>query len=172
MTLILKIADAASWVASVIARIMLIIVAVSLVVQVALRFGFSHSLPWPEEASRYLMIWVVMLTACRLVQYNELVRVDFLDKLWPERWLVWRNLVFRLVMVGMFSLMIWQGWLQAEFSMRRTTAALQISWFWPYLAIPVGSALVVLQLVAVTLREIVSGRQAASHLVGMQETAQ
>ncbi|WP_265516858.1 TRAP transporter small permease [Nitratireductor luteus] len=172
MTLILKCADAVGWLASTVARILLITVAVFLVTQVALRFGFNYSLPWPEEASRYLMIWVVMLTASQLVRYDELVRVDFLDNLWPERLLVWRNALFRIVMVAMFTLMAYHGWLQADFAWRRTTAALQISWFWPYLAIPVGCALVVLQLIAVTIREFLTGTAVTPHIAELQETAE
>jgi len=169
MSRFLNISDAVDALASVLARIFLAAIALMLVVQVVLRFSFSYSLPWPEEASRYLMIWVVMLTASRLVRYNELVRVDFLDALWPPRLLVYRNLLFRLVMVAMFSLMAYQGWLQAEFAWPRQTAATQLSWFWPYLAIPVGCVLVVLQLIAVTLREIATGTQAADHISELTE---
>lgn len=170
MTKFLWFTDALSAVASVIARVMLIVVAASLLLQVVLRFVFSYSLPWPEEAARYLMIWIVMLSASHLVRDNELIRVDFLDNLWPRRLLVWRNLAFRALMVAMFVLIAYHGWDQAAFSMRRTTAALQISWFWPYLAIPVGAVLVIVQLVAVTVREIAAGRPAPDHLIGMQET--
>ncbi|WP_159587688.1 TRAP transporter small permease [Chelativorans xinjiangense] len=172
MTLILKFADIAGWFASTAARILLIAVVLFLVAQVTLRFGFNYSLPWPEEASRYLMIWIVMLTASQLVRYNELVRVDFLDKLWPKKLLVWRNALFRVVMIAMFSLMAYHGWLQADFAWRRTTAALQISWFWPYLSIPVGCALVVFQLVAVTIREFLTGAEVTPHIVELQETAE
>lgn len=171
MALLLKACDAIDWIASVFARLLMAAVALMLVVQVTLRFGFSYSLPWPEEASRYLMIWVVMLTASRLVRYNELVRVDFLDALWPKRLLVYRNLLFRLIMIAMFCLMAYEGWLQAEFALPRTTAATQISWFWPYLAIPVGSVLVVLQLLAVSCRELMTGAQADSHISELQETS-
>lgn len=172
MSMILKFAEGLAWLASVIARIMLIAVALCLVVQVFLRFGFSYSLPWPEEASRYLMIWVVMLTASLLVRDNELVRVDFLDMLWPERVLIYRNVFFRIIMVAMFCLMAYQGWEQAEFALRRTTAALQISWFWPYLSIPVGSVLVVIQLIAVTLQELKTGKQIASPTSQFQDSTQ
>ncbi|MEI4488437.1 TRAP transporter small permease [Frigidibacter sp. MR17.14] len=172
MNTLLRCTEAISRVASVVARLMLIVVAISLLLQVILRFGFSYSLPWPEEAARYLMIWIVMISASHLVQNNELVRVDFLDLLWPKRLLIWRNLAFRALMVAMFVLIAYYGWDQAEFSARRNTAALQISWFWPYLAIPVGAVLVVIQLIAVTVRELASGQPIEEHISQMQETAQ
>jgi len=156
MSLILKISEMLAIAASTVARIMLICVAAMLVVQVTLRYCFSYSLPWPEEASRYLMIWVVMLSGSLLVKDNQLVRVDFLDGLWRESWLVYRNLVFRLFLALLLFLMVKYGWDQAHSSFNRTTTALQISWFWPYLAIPVGAALMLVQMVALTLKEFAS----------------
>lgn len=165
MTLITKTADAIAFLTSVIARLMLIGVAAMLVVQVALRFGFSYSLPWPEEASRYMMIWVVMLAGSLLVKDNQLVRVDFLDYLWPESWLVYRNAIIRIVMAGLFVTLAYQGFEQAMFSSNRTTTALQVSWFWPYLAVPVGAVLILFQMFALTLRELARGRPESESLV-------
>lgn len=165
MTLIIKTADAIAFLTSVIARLMLIGVAAMLVVQVVLRFGFSYSLPWPEEASRYMMIWVVMLAGSLLVKDNQLVRVDFLDYLWPESWLVYRNAIIRIVMAGLFVTLAYQGFEQAMFSSNRTTTALQVSWFWPYLAVPVGAVLILLQMFALTLRELARGRPESEPLV-------
>lgn len=156
MCLMLKISEVLAIGASTAARVMLIAVAAMLVVQVTLRYCVSYSLPWPEEASRYLMIWVVMLSGSLLVKDNQLVRVDFLDGLWPESWLVYRNLVFRICLAVLLLLMVKYGWDQAQSSLNRTTTALQISWFWPYLAIPVGAALMLVQMVALTLREFAS----------------
>lgn len=154
MAKVLWLTEAISQLASVVARLMLIVVAATMLLQVILRFGFSYSLPWPEEAARYLMIWIVMLSASHLVKDNELICVDFLDHLWAQRLLVWRNLLFRALMVCMFGLIAYHGWDQATFAARRLTASTQISWFWPYAAIPVGAVLVIVQLLALTLRDI------------------
>lgn len=164
MQLAIRISDVLGFLASLVARVMLAAVVAMLVVQVGLRFGFSYSLPWPEEAARYLLIWIVMLAGSLLVRDNELVRVDFFDGIWPERWLVYRNAVFRLLLAVMLCVLAWQGWEQASFATRRTTTALQISWFWPYLAIPVGAGLMLIQMFAVTLREVVTGKVEASEL--------
>jgi TRAP-type C4-dicarboxylate transport system permease small subunit len=157
MARIIAFADALGAVASAAARVLLFAVAFILVLQVVLRFGFSYSLPWPEEAARYMMIWIVMLAGSLLVKDNQLVSVEFFDHLWPENWLVWRNAAYRLVLAALLVVLAWQGLDQALFAIRRTTTALQISWFWPYLAIPVGAALMLIQLAALTLREIASG---------------
>lgn len=150
--------------ASVLARLMLVAVALMIVVQVVLRFGFSYSLPWPEEAARYLMIWIVMLSGSLLVRDDQLVRVDFLDHLWSPRLLVWRNLTFRLLLAIMLGVLVWQGWDQATFAMRRTTTALQISWFWPYLAVPVGGGLMLIQMLARAVEELSTGKVNATSI--------
>lgn len=158
MRQILNVSRWLAFAASLVGRLMLIAVVGMLVLQVVLRYGFSYSLPWPEEAARYLMIWIVMLSGSLLVRDDQLVRVDFLDHLWPQSLLVWRNVVFRLLLACMLGVLAWQGWDQAVFGMRRTTTALQISWFWPYLAIPVGATLMLIQMLACTIEEIAAGK--------------
>jgi len=104
------------------------------------------------------MIWIVMLSGSLLVRDDQLVRVDFLDHLWPQAWLVWRNAVFRLLLAVMLGVLVWQGWDEATFGLRRTTTALQISWFWPYLAIPVGGGLMLIQMLARLVEELATGQ--------------
>ena len=99
-----------------------------------------------------------MLAGSLLVRDDQLVRVDFLDHLWPQSWLVWRNAVFRLLLSAMLCVLVWQGWDQAAFAFRRTTTALQISWFWPYLAIPVGGFLMLIQMLARVVDELSTGK--------------
>ncbi len=171
MAKIVRLVDMIEWSASTLARLMLMFIASSLLLQVILRFVFKFSLPWPEEASRYLMIWLVMLTAPRLIRNNELVRVDFLDMLWPRQLLFVRDMLFRLCMIGLFSVVAYEGWLQAAFASRRLTAATQISWFWPYLAIPVGATLVIIELLAVTIREQIARRANSTRSPVVEEAA-
>lgn len=150
-------AEAIGWVTSAIARILVIAIALMLFVQVVLRYGFLYSLPWPEEASRYLMIWAVMLGGSLLVKDEQLVAVDFFDNIWSRRLILYRNVLFRLLLCALLGVMIWQGVDMALFSARRMTTALQISWFWPYLAVPVGAGLMLLQMIILILRDLLRG---------------
>jgi TRAP-type C4-dicarboxylate transport system permease small subunit len=152
-----RLADILGWLASTIARVMLIFIAAVLFLQVVLRYVFSYSLPWPEEAARYLMIWVVMLAGSLLIKDEQLVTVDFFDKIWPRRLLIYRNVLFRILLAGLLGTLFWQGIDLATFSANRTTVALQISWFWPYLAIPVGSGLMLFHMLVLALRDILRG---------------
>lgn len=150
-------ADILGVAASIMARLMVIFIAAILFIQVVLRYVFLFSLPWPEEASRYLMIWAVMLGGSLLVKDEQLVAVDFFDRLWSPRWLVWRNVLFRLLLAMLLGVLLWQGIDLATFSANRTTTALQISWFWPYLAIPVGAGLMLFHMIVLALRDLLRG---------------
>ncbi|GGG64955.1 membrane protein [Salipiger pallidus] len=157
LTALERIADWLGWLASAAARILLIGVAASLILQVTLRYVFNTSLPWPEEAARYLMIWTVMLAGSVLVKDEQLVRVDFFDGFWPKRMLSIRNALFRLLLVGLLAVLVWKGWENAMFGLRRTAVTLQISFFWIYLSVPVGAALMMFHMLVLALRDLVRG---------------
>lgn len=152
-----KTADVLGFIASTLARCMLIFIAAILLLQVVLRYVFLFSLPWPEEAARYLMIWVVMLGGSLLIKDEQLVTVDFLDNLWPRWLLVYRNVLFRVLLAVLLGILFWQGIDLVAFSSYRTTTALQISWFWPYLAIPVGAGLMLFHMLVLALRDVMRG---------------
>lgn len=141
-------------IASTLARIGVIIVAALLFLQVVLRFVFNTGLPWPEEAARYIMIWVTMLAGSLLIRDEQLISVDFFDQYWPKHWLGYRNALFRLLLTIMLAVMVWYGMDQALFAAYRRTATLEISWFWPYLAIPVGAALMLLNMILLAIRDL------------------
>lgn len=136
------------------ARIGVMFVALILFLQVVLRFVFNTGLPWPEEAARYVMIWVTMLAGSLLIRDEQLIAVDFFDKYWSPRLLGIRNAVFRLLLAGMLGMLFWLGLDQAMFSAYRRTATLEISWFWPYFAIPAGAALMLLNMLLLAIRDL------------------
>ena len=145
------------------ARILLTFVVVILLVQVGLRYIFSAALPWPEEASRYAMIWVVLLVGNVLIRDQELITVDFLDRLWPRRVLIYRDFSYRLLLLLLMGLLFYEGVSQAVHAIRMTTTAMQISWFWPYLSVPVGAALMFLQMFFLIIKDLAKARKRGQH---------
>ena len=153
-----KIADALAVICDVLARIGIVFVAAVLFIQVVLRYGFNTGLPWPEEASRYAMVWVTMLTGGLLIREEQLIAVDFFDKHWSPTALKYRNVLFRILLAAMLGILFWVGLEQALYSAFRTTVALQISWFWPYLAVPVGAALMLFYMLLLAIRDFTNDR--------------
>lgn len=138
-------------IAELLSSFFLIILFLIMLTQVILRYFFYSALPWGEEIIRYLIIWVVMLTGSILVKQDDLVKVDFLDKLWPKIFIIYRDLIYRLLFLAAFIFIIKEGWIQALVGSKRmmiglTASGYNASYFLPYLSIPVGFALMFIQL--------------------------
>jgi TRAP-type C4-dicarboxylate transport system permease small subunit len=125
---------------------LLAFVAFILLLQVILRYIFNSALAWPEEASRYAMIWVVLLMGSVLIRDKELVSVDIFDRLWPKKVILYRDMTYRILLLILLAVLFKEGISQAVASWNNRTTALEMRWFWPYLSIPVGSGLMLLQM--------------------------
>lgn len=122
--------------------IMLIIV----LLQIITRF-FGASLSWTEELSRYLLIWIGVLSASAALKRGAHAGVDFFITLFPKRH---RNLigVFNaIIMIFFLFYFINGGWESAIKANRITSTALELKMFWPKVAIPVGGILMIINLI-------------------------
>jgi TRAP-type C4-dicarboxylate transport system permease small subunit len=146
------------------ARLLVLFVGASMLMQVILRYIFRAALPWPEEASRYAMIWLVCLCGNILVRNEELITVDFLDRLWPPKLVKYRNFFYRLLLLVVLLVLLREGINQAISGGKTISSALGIEFFWPYLSVPVGAALMLYQMVYIIIRDfIVSKKERSDH---------
>jgi len=153
--ILLKISNLIAIISCKAACVMLAFVAFILFLQVVLRYVFNAALPWPEEASRYCMIWVVLLISNVLIRDSELINVDFFDKLWPAKVIIYRDATYRILLLILLIVLFKEGLIQAIAEKRQTTTAMGISWFWPYLSIPVGTGLMLYQMIFLMIRDII-----------------
>lgn len=127
------------------------------------RYALSSPLPWPEQLAKYLMIWMAFVGGSLGVRNRAHVAVDLLVSALPER----AGKVLEAIAValsGLFLLLatgygISFAWRARDFSdpvMNGMTLAI------PYAAIPVGCALMFLQLIFVTRRGIEPSGDTAS----------
>ena len=58
-----------------------------LFVTVVMRYAFNNPPTWPEEASRYVMIWIIYLGVSQSIEKNSEIKIDVLTKLIPSKWL-------------------------------------------------------------------------------------
>jgi TRAP-type C4-dicarboxylate transport system permease small subunit len=135
-----------------IAAVMVASMTLILILQVILRTFFNSGISWSDEFARYATIWAVMLVGNVLIRDNELITVDFFDKLWPDNMIKWRNSFYQVLFVIITLMLGVQGWHHAADGLRMTTTAMEINSFWPYLAIPVGSFLMCFQFVCEIIR--------------------
>lgn len=133
----------------------------SILLGVFFRYFLNDALIWSEEVARYTMIWVSFLGASLAFRRGGHIAVEVvIDKL-PR---AARRAVVLLGQLGILfflSILAWYGWEMTGRVASQTSAALRISMSWPYLALPVGAALMiyhVLVLLVASLRQ--SGRAA------------
>ena len=117
--------------------------------QIVVRFvlpklGLATSLPWTEEAARYLMVWVIFLGGAIAARRGLLIAVTALQEALPARsGRVLKDLAL-CVTAAFFLCLMWYGWRWAEFGADEVSPALTISKFWLYLSMPVGCLLAAL----------------------------
>ncbi|MBW1711802.1 MAG: TRAP transporter small permease [Deltaproteobacteria bacterium] len=126
---------------------------VIILIQIFFRFVIYRPVPWSEEAARYLMIWMGMLGSVVALRKGRHIGVTFLvDKLsgWARQAAVQ---VVRLTMIGFMAIIGWEGLGLAIFNAPQLSAAMEIPMTIPYLAIPVGSAMMIVDIIAEILEE-------------------
>lgn len=110
------------------------------------RYGFGASFAWVEEVARHLMILGAFCGAGLALREGRLVAITtFPDLLSPReaRFLRWGIVI---VMFAFMATMLWLGVRFVEFGWNKETMSTGISRGIPYLAIPIGCALFLIQL--------------------------
>jgi len=108
------------------------------------RFWFSFGWPWPEEAARYLLIWVTFLATALAFRFRAHFVVDALVEFLPEA--IRKALAFLVGFIGIAVLMIVtvKGAEMTAVAADQVSPALGLSMAWVYVPIPIGGALSIL----------------------------
>ncbi len=122
--------------------------------QVVFRYALATSLSWSEELVRYVFVWSVFLTAAIVFNRNGHIAIDFMVDFYPPRLrqaaravssgcaLVAVAIVFVLGVQLILSPSIWF----------QKSPAMEIPMAIPYASIPVGCALMLVNIVRSTWR--------------------
>lgn len=133
--------------------LLMVILVVSVFCQITFRF-FGMALTWTEEVSRYSMIWMTFLGAAYAVSTKahigmELV-VDRMQGVAKKLMIA----VAALVSGTFFMMMVVKGYELSMRVMEQTSAVLQIPMGIVYLVIPISGAVLFVNLVYVTTKEL------------------
>ncbi len=82
---VLKLSDAVNWVAEKVCTLFIGLVVVITLIAVFYRYVLNVGLPWPEELSRCMNIWVTFLGASIGFKYSDHVGVEFFTNLLPRK---------------------------------------------------------------------------------------
>ena len=125
-----------------------------ILIQIFFRFVIYRPVPWSEEAARYLMIWLGMLGSVMALRKGRHIGVTALVDALPRRISGIIVYVVRLTMIGFMGIIGWEGVKLAVFNYPQLSAAMEISMMIPYMAIPVGAFMMIVDLVAELLHEL------------------
>lgn len=130
-------------------------IAISLIVflQVLLRFTVQIPFPWSEEGARYLMIWMGMIGSAVAIRHARHIGVTLLVDHLPDSIQRGILLIVESAMVFFLVVLVKEGLKLSIKNFSQLSPAMDLPMFYPYLAVPVGAALMILELVAGMLHE-------------------
>lgn len=137
------------------------------IVNVVLRYGFGTSLAWGEETARFLMIAGTFLGAGLALRDRQLVAIELLQDIVPPHLRRVIRIVVAIVVLVFMGVLVWIGAEFASFGWDKQTMATGISRGIPYLAIPVGAAVLCVHLLLGWRRFVWRSEEAA--LLASQE---
>lgn len=149
-----------------------VIMSIIVLLQVFFRFVVYMPFPWSEEIARYLMIWVGMTGSFVALRKGRHIGVSFLMERLPAAVTRVLTPLIQLALIAFLAVIAVQGGKLAFFNAAQKSPAMMIPMVYPYLAIPVGALLMILELTAVFFARLffTPGRTAAaeppSHLQG------
>lgn len=135
--------------------------AVLVFANVVSRYLLNTSIIWVEELTRYMMVWVGFLGAGLVLRLGAHIAIDTLQDLLPARAAQILRAAIVVLLALTFTAMTWLGVRYAAFAWDQETPVMNWSTGAVYLAIPIGSALLLAHLGFIARRYIAARAYAA-----------
>ena len=128
--------------------------AVIVMLQIIFRFVIFIPLPWSEELARYLMIWTGMVGSFVALREGRHIGVTMVVDRLPPRAATWVSVFVQAATILFLVILAQQGFALTLVNLNQLSPAMRIPMFYPYLAVPVGAALMIVELTAGILQSI------------------
>lgn len=150
-----------------VAWISLGVMTVIILIQVFFRYVLGSALPWPDEAARFLMLWMTALIAPSAYRQGGFVSIDMVSAMLPRRlagFLVLTLLIVALTVlltgIGLGLKHVNSGWLFASSTLRVPLdliggQAFKIKLAWMYMSLLVGLILLAVVNVELILKALI-----------------
>ena len=113
--------------------------------QVIFRYVLRMPISWSEEIARYLMVWGSCLAAASAYGHGSHIGVKALVNLLPKKKAKWSRILIHLAVSALMVVICYEGFRLSFLLLDQESAAMQIPMTYPYLAIPVGALLILVQ---------------------------
>lgn len=125
-----------------------------ILLQVFCRYVIGNALPWPEEAARALMIWMMAMVAGEAYRRGSFVAIDMFLEVLPEKASSLLKLALLFIAGVALVKLTSMGIDFFERGFRSRAASIHISRAWIYLAMPVCFFTMLLVNIELCLREL------------------
>ncbi|MEL7564263.1 MAG: TRAP transporter small permease [Dehalobacterium sp.] len=122
--------------------------------QVVCRYVLQSPPNWTDEVARYMSVWLTFLGAAIAFRLGAHLGVDYFVGLLPGNGRSIAGIFINIVLCIVLFFVITLGYQQAQFVKIQLSPALRLPMNIPYLAIPVGGALMLVEVLNNTWKEI------------------
>jgi len=122
--------------------------------QVVFRYVLRQPLFWSEELPRYLLIWTTFLAAALAQKHEAHINITLFVTRLSRRLHDGLRILANLIILGFLGVLVYSGSLVTSITAHHRSTALQIPMGIVYLALPVGSALMMLYLLLQIVRDL------------------
>ena len=109
--------------------------------QVFFRFILNNALPWPEEISRYLMVWGTFLGSGIACKYESHIGLSFIRERINAKYQGIIEFFVNCCILLFLAVCIWKGIIIFKFTLKQISPSAHISMAWPYSSVPICSAI-------------------------------
>lgn len=128
--------------------VLLAVMAVVVFLQVIFRYLLHLPLFWTEEFARYCLVWASLLGAAVALKRGEHVAVTIFLENFPKKLALVLAMVARISVALILAVMVWGGIRLVIITSTQISPALRIPMAIPYLALPLGSLIMLFHVVA------------------------
>ena len=139
-----RISNIVNRITEVILVIVLAAMAVVVFLQVIFRYLLNFPLFWTEEFARYCLVWSSLLGSAVAVKRGQHIAVTIVSERFPPAVRRVMKIITLISVAVILTIILWGGIQLVAITRAQISPALRVSMSVPYLAVPVGAALMLL----------------------------
>lgn len=129
------------------------ILSVIVVYAVFMRYVMNDSPSWSEEMARYIMVWSALLAmSIALREHRHIGLTTLVERLWGK-YTKYAFFAADLAIIAFFGVLLYTGIDMTLFVAKQSSPSMNWPMWIPYMAVPVGAFLVVIEALILALKK-------------------
>jgi TRAP-type C4-dicarboxylate transport system permease small subunit len=147
--------------------IIISIMAVVVFLEVIFRYVLLLPLFWTEEFARYCLVWSSLLGAGVALKRGEHIAVTFLADRFPQGIRREASLLVHIFITAFLGVIFWGGLCLFIITRHQLSPAMRIPMSWPYMAVSIGSLIMLVHEITFIYQRVKEMRVSGSHNAGV-----